>query len=90
LGLDLLLVGSESSHSQLVDVLLGGQAMLRSFGTQLFTLLFGKSLRGHASPCGLSSELLLHGSNLLRRRLAGRGHCDVVAEKAKIKPERLI
>lgn len=78
LGLDLLLVSSESSHSQLLDVLLRGHAMLRSFSIQLFALLFSEFLRSHTTPCGLSSELLLHGGNLLGRRLAGRRHVVVM------------
>lgn len=76
LGLNLLLVGGESAHPQLLDVLFGGHSLLRGFGVELLALLFGELLGGHSSLRSLSSELLLHGSDLLGRWLAGCRHCE--------------
>lgn len=76
LSFGLLLVCGHGAHPQLGHVLLGGHAMLGSFGVELFALLLRELFGGHSSLCGLSSELLLHGRHLLGAWLAGRRHCE--------------
>jgi hypothetical protein len=64
----------------MVDILLWSHPHLRSFGRQLLFLQIAELFWRHPSLCGFGCEMLLHGSHLLRRRLAWALHVAVRRE----------